>query len=61
MIPAIARFSFSISLFEVLSPLAAGGTLLVLEREHVLDPARMTVTLQEVTLFRAEPSLCAAS
>jgi amino acid adenylation domain-containing protein len=57
VMPAIARFSFSISLFELLSPLAAGGTLLLLEREHVIDPARMTQTLQEVTFFHAGPSL----
>src|SRR6185369_10947090 len=29
---ALARFSFSISLFELLSPLLAGGTLLLVER-----------------------------
>ncbi len=55
--PALARFSFSISLFELLSPLAAGGTLLVLERAHVLDFARLSQTLQGVTFFHAGPSL----
>jgi amino acid adenylation domain-containing protein len=57
VMPAIARFSFSISLFELLSPLAAGGTLLLLEREHVVDPARMTQTMQQVSFFHAGPSL----
>ena len=57
VMPAIARFSFSISMFELLSPLLAGGTLLVLEREHVLDLARLSQTLQEVTAFHAGPSL----
>jgi amino acid adenylation domain-containing protein len=57
VMPAIARFSFSISLFELLSPLIAGGTLLLLEREHILDPARMAGTLAEVTIFHAGPSL----
>jgi amino acid adenylation domain-containing protein len=57
VMPAIARFSFSISLFELLSPLAAGGTLLLLERDHVVDPARMTQTLQNVTFFHMGPSL----
>jgi non-ribosomal peptide synthetase component F len=33
--PAIARFSFSISMFELLCPLAAGGTLVVLDREPI--------------------------
>jgi len=57
LIPAIARFSFSISMFELLSPLIAGGTLLLLEREHILDPARMASSLGEVTFFHAGPSL----
>ncbi|HEU4536845.1 MAG TPA: AMP-binding protein, partial [Polyangiaceae bacterium] len=57
VMPAIARFSFSISMFELMSPLAAGGTLVVLDREHVLDPARIARTLAEVTIFHAGPSL----
>jgi amino acid adenylation domain-containing protein len=57
VMPALARFSFSISMFELLSPLIAGGTLLVLEREHVLDLARLSQTLQQVTAFHAGPSL----
>jgi len=55
--PAIARFSFSISMFELLSPLVAGGTLLILERPHVLDLERLSQTLREVTFFHAGPSL----
>jgi amino acid adenylation domain-containing protein len=57
VMPAIARFGFSISLFELVSPLVAGATLLVLEREHVVDPARMTRSLSEVSIFHAGPSL----
>jgi amino acid adenylation domain-containing protein len=57
VMPAIARFSFSISMFELLSPLVAGGTLILLEREHIMDPARMAHTLGEVTIFHAGPSL----
>lgn len=57
VMPALARFSFSISMFELLSPLVAGGTLLLLEREHILDPAQMARTLREVTLFHAGPTL----
>ena len=57
VMPAIARFSFSISMFELLSPLVAGGTLLILDREHILDLARMSRTLGEVTFFHAGPSL----
>ena len=57
IIPAVAAFTFSISLFELTAALSAGGTLLVLEREHVLDPARMVATLQQVTVFHIGPSL----
>ncbi|HEX3776839.1 MAG TPA: amino acid adenylation domain-containing protein [Polyangiaceae bacterium] len=57
VMPAIARFSFSISMFELLLPLCAGGTLIILERDHVLDPARMARTLSEVSIFHAGPSL----
>ncbi len=57
VMPAIARFSFSISMFELMSPLVAGGILLILEREHILDPARMSRTLEGVTFFHAGPSL----
>jgi amino acid adenylation domain-containing protein len=57
VMPAIARFGFSISMFELMLPLAGGGTLVLLDRDHVLDPARMARTLAEVTFFHAGPSL----
>jgi amino acid adenylation domain-containing protein len=57
VMPSIARHSFSISLFELLTPLVAGGTSLLLEREHVLDPARLSRSLMHVTAFHAGPSL----
>jgi amino acid adenylation domain-containing protein len=57
VMPAIARYSFSISMFELLSPLTVGGTLVILDREHVMDPERLAQTLSEVTSFHAGPSL----
>jgi amino acid adenylation domain-containing protein len=57
VIPAIARFTFSISMFELMLPLVSGGTLLVLERQHVLDLPRLAQTLSGVTFFHAGPSL----
>jgi amino acid adenylation domain-containing protein len=57
VMPAIARFSFSISMFELMAPLTSGGTLLVLDRDHIVDLERMSRTLQEVTIFHAGPSL----
>lgn len=57
VMPAVASFSFSISMYELMSPLTVGGTLVVLDREHVLDAKRMARTLQEVTMFHIGPSL----
>jgi amino acid adenylation domain-containing protein len=57
VMPAIARFTFSISMFELTLPLASGGTLVVLERDHILDFARLSRTMTEVTFFHAGPSL----
>ncbi len=57
VMPAIARFSFSISMFELMAPLVSGAALVVLERENVLDLERLADTLSEVTFFHAGPSL----
>ncbi|HEX2734092.1 MAG TPA: amino acid adenylation domain-containing protein [Polyangiaceae bacterium] len=57
VIPALARFTFSITFFELLSPLAAGAQLVLLPRGRVLDMAAMCSTLREVTCIHASPSL----
>jgi amino acid adenylation domain-containing protein len=57
LFPVIARFTFSISIFEVLVPLTAGATILILDRDHVMDAERMARTFEEVTFFHAGPSL----
>ena len=57
VMPAVARFTFSITMFEVLLPLVAGGRLIVLERDHVLDLRRLVRTLQETTAVHVSPSL----
>jgi amino acid adenylation domain-containing protein len=54
---ALARYTFSISLFELLSPLCCGGSLRLLERDDVLDPDRLTRVLGEITVIHAGPSL----
>jgi amino acid adenylation domain-containing protein len=56
-IPAMARFTFSITFFELLSPLVSGARLVLLERGHVLDLPRMLSTLKELTCIHASPSL----
>ncbi|HEX3816928.1 MAG TPA: non-ribosomal peptide synthetase, partial [Chthoniobacterales bacterium] len=53
---AVARFTFSISLFELLTPLAAGGATLILARDEVLDFKRMAGVLERVTIIHASPS-----
>ena len=57
VMPAMARFSFSITMFELFSPLVAGGRLIILERDHVLDFKRLVQTLQEITVIHISPSL----
>jgi amino acid adenylation domain-containing protein len=57
VMPSIARFTFSIAIFELLSPLVAGGTLVILERDHILDFARLTKTLEQLTMLHTVPSL----
>jgi len=57
VIPTLARFGFSISIFELLIPLTVGATVLVLDRDDVMDPARLVRRLEEVTFFHAGPSL----
>lgn len=57
VMPSIARFTFSITMFELWSPLVAGGRLLLLEREHILNFKQMIQTLEEVTIIHTSPSL----
>lgn len=57
VMPAIARFTFSINLFELFTPLVAGGTLVVLARDHILDFKQLVPTLQQVTVAHLSPSL----
>lgn len=57
VMPAIASFTFSISMFELVSPLVAGGTLVILERQQVLDAESMSRVLQQVTVAHIGPGL----
>ncbi len=54
---AFARFTFSITFFELLSMLVAGGRLVILERDHVFDFKRLVKTLETTTVIHASPSL----
>lgn len=55
---SVAPYTFSITMFEVLTPLVVGGTLRPLDRDHILDFKRLTETLQsELTVMHASPAL----
>jgi amino acid adenylation domain-containing protein len=54
---ALARFTFSISFFELLSPLVAGGTLKILPRDDILNMQVLAQHFQWATVFHIGPSL----
>jgi amino acid adenylation domain-containing protein len=54
---SLARYTFSISLFELLSPLSCGGRVILLDRDDVLDPLRLLSALERVTVLHAGPAL----
>ena len=54
---SLARYTFSISLFELLSPLCCGGSLRILDRDEVLTPERLCRALEEVSVLHAGPSV----
>lgn len=56
VIVAMARPGFSISFFELLSPLASGGRLRLLTRDEVLDFDTMLGVLETVTCIHASPA-----
>ena len=57
VMPCIARFSFSISLLEVLGPWMGGGTSVVISRENVLDMSRLVAGFDSLTNVHLTPSL----
>lgn len=57
---SMARYTFSISFFELLFPLCCGGNVRILERETVLDLPKLARVLDEVTVLHAGPSLLSA-
>lgn len=57
VIPALARNTFSITFFELLAPLVSGARLVLLPPDMVLDMARMSELLTQVSCIHASPSL----
>lgn len=54
---AAARFTFSISMFELLTPLVVGASVNILPRAQVLDMPALTRAVQASTVFHFGPSL----
>ncbi|MGE5788242.1 MAG: AMP-binding protein [Myxococcales bacterium] len=54
---AIARTTFSISLFELLAPLRCGGSVRILQRNQILDRGELCRALESSTVVHAGPSL----
>ncbi|REJ78556.1 MAG: non-ribosomal peptide synthetase [Acidobacteria bacterium] len=57
VMPSIARYTFSITFFELLIPLVAGGSVRLLTRDHILDFPRLVDTLEGLTAMHTSPSL----
>jgi amino acid adenylation domain-containing protein len=57
VMPWMASVSFDIALFELLTPLLAGGTVIVLAQHQILDLEGLLATLERCTVFHAVPSL----
>ncbi|GEM_PF-3764261 len=54
---SVARYSFSISLFDLLTGLLAGGELVILRRDVVMDFAALSAELARATVAHLGPSL----
>jgi amino acid adenylation domain-containing protein len=52
-----ARFTFSISLFKILTPLYVGGSLRIVDRDVVLNLPHLCQELEQITTFHFGPSL----
>ncbi|TCP59166.1 amino acid adenylation domain-containing protein [Tumebacillus sp. BK434] len=55
--PWIASFAFDIAYFELLNPLIAGGTSVVLSKDHLLDLPGLVCDLEGYTMIHTVPSL----
>ncbi|HEY0607972.1 MAG TPA: amino acid adenylation domain-containing protein, partial [Herpetosiphonaceae bacterium] len=55
--PWLASVAFDIALFELFNPLIAGGTVIMLDHQQILDLPSLLGTLAECTVFHAVPSL----
>lgn len=54
---SIARYSFSISLFELMTSMVAGGTLVLLPRDVVMNYGELAKALSQATVAHIGPAL----
>jgi amino acid adenylation domain-containing protein len=54
---SLARYTFTISLFELLIPLCSGGCTRLVPRDQVIAPQLVAQLLHEVTVLHAGPSM----
>ncbi|GAA6169822.1 non-ribosomal peptide synthetase [Sessilibacter corallicola] len=57
VMPTIAKFTFSISLFELICPILAGGSVRVLPRAMVTNPDQMAEVMMDITMIHCGPAL----
>lgn len=53
----IAKFSFSISLFDLMTSIISGGRLIVLPRDEIMDYGSLTTALERATVVHIGPNL----
>ncbi len=57
VVPSLAAFGFDVWIWEVLCPLVVGGTVRVVPRGSITDPAALAAEVRDATLFHAVPTL----
>lgn len=57
VMPSLASFSFDISLFELCNPLCTGGTVVIWNKEDVLDVQLLAESLEHTTFLHCVPTL----
>jgi amino acid adenylation domain-containing protein/non-ribosomal peptide synthase protein (TIGR01720 family) len=57
VVPCVAPFAFDISLFELMSPLLAGGCCLLVSSREMLDEAVTLRVLEQSTILHSAPGL----
>lgn len=53
----IAKYSFSISLFDLLTTVSSGGTLTILSRDEIMNFGRLATALQDATIAHVGPNI----